>query len=282
MLIEGQYSYSFDPRKPLGSGPFGKTYLGQCNQTGQRVRIRFRNDQWRPPLTLPEPLRPPLREVLTLRNGVVVVVETFVEGQDLKSFMAHAGRPLPVSQALLLASGVCHHLQRFHELGWVHGDVKPSNILIPPDGHLQEACLIDLDTAAPTGKRLAPYSFVYAPPELLLNQKDLYGPHGDLFSLAVVLWEVLTGEPYLQASHPALLLQMQISRPMPAHRRIPLQILRVLQKAAGIAAFGRPPQSLAASLVRQTLSTAISHRYHQTSSFLHDLFQAAGEMPSWP
>lgn len=280
MLLEGQYTYSFDPRKPLGSGPFGKTYLGRCTQNGQRVRIRFRNDQWRPPLVLPEPLQPPLREVLTLPNGVVVVIETFVEGEDLKSYLARVGRPLQLSQALLLASGLCHHLQRFHELGWVHGDVKPSNILIPSHGCLQEACLIDLDTAAPSGKRLAPYSFVYAPPELLLNQKDLYGPHGDLFSLAVVLWEALTGEPFLQASHPALLLQMQISRPMPAHPRILRPLLKVLQKAANIAAFGRPPQMLAPSQVRQALSKAISLRYHQASSLLQDLFQAAGESPA--
>lgn len=277
MLLEGHYTYSFDPQKPLGSGPFGKTYVGHCTQTGQQVRIRFRNDHWKPPLVLPESLQPPLREVLTLHNGVVVVIESFVEGQDLKSFLAQSGRPLQVSQALLLASGLCQHLQRFHELNWVHGDLKPSNILIPSHGGLQDACLIDFDSAAPSGKRFAPYSFVYAPPELLLNHKDLYGPHGDLFSLAVVLWEALTGEPFLQASHPAILFQMQISRPMPAHPRIPPPLLKVLQKAASIAAFGRPPQMLDPSQVRQALRMAISHRYHQASYLLQDLFQAIGE-----
>jgi serine/threonine protein kinase len=227
------------------------------------------------PAHIPESIRPPIRELFSLPEGKVVV-ETFVEGTDLKTLLQRKQRPWPAGEVVRLAGEIASDLHRFHLAGWVHGDVKPSNIVKREDPQRAHYTLIDLDTAAPIGRRMAPYSFVYAPPELILNLKELYGPHGDIFSLAVVVWELLTGETYLSADHPAVLLQLQISRPMPAHKKIPASVFQVLQRATAIPSFPVPPQRLPSHEVRRAFLTCLKLRYASALQFAEDLTQAVG------
>lgn len=275
MLLKGRYTYSWDETSCLGSGPFGRTYRGICEETGTPVRIKVRTGAISLPAHLPDAIRPPIREIFTTAEGTVVV-ETFVEGTDLKTLQKKKQRPWPAGEVLRLVKDVATDLHRFHQAGWVHGDVKPSNIIKCGEMRPELYTLVDLDTAAPEGLRSAPYSFVYAPPELILNLKDLYGPAGDIFSLAVVVWELLTGEPYLSADHPAVLLQMQISRPMPAHKKISAPVFQVLQRATAIPSFPVPPQRLPMHTVRHAFMTCLKLRYASAVQFAEDLTQAVG------
>lgn len=275
MLIKGHYSYLWDESGCLSSGPFGRTYRGVCRETGDSVRIKVRTKAATIPKQLPVAIQPPLREIIPTAEGTVVV-ETFVEGTDLRTLRQKQSRPWPVHEVIRLVQDVCADLDKFHQAGWVHGDVKPSNIVQRENAQSRLYTLIDLDTAAPAGRRLAPYSFVYAPPELLLNLKDLYGASGDIFSLAVLVWELLTGESYLRADHPAVLLQMQMSRPMPAHKKIAPAVLQILQRAAAIPSFPVPPQRLPGEALRQAFQECLLRRYASAGQFAEELARAAG------
>ncbi|MCS6979676.1 MAG: protein kinase [Flavobacteriales bacterium] len=274
MEIRGRYRYFFDEKTPLSTGAFGRTFKGICMETGEAVRIKIRSADFPVSEELPAAVCPPIREILKAGKELKVVIETFVEGTDLKNLLKGEGRARDAEDILSMAESLGQDLARFHEAGWVHGDVKPSNIINTSGLGMAAWRLIDLDTAAPIGRRWAPYSFVYAPPELVLGHKDLYNASGDIFSLALVLWEYWTGAHYLKADHPAALLQMQISCPMPAHRRIPKEALKVLRKAATLPVFPRPPQTLPKTLQVQGCLQALEQRFHHVQDFVAALRKA--------
>jgi serine/threonine-protein kinase len=109
---------------------------------------------------------------------------------------------------LWIARQVAVAIDAIQNAGWVHGDVKPSNILVSPSGHVT---LIDLGFA----RRIAPLSqpadtqaqpflgtLCYCAPELMISR--LRGDvRSDLYSLAVVLYEMLAGTMPFESHDPA-------------------------------------------------------------------------------
>ncbi len=104
---------------------------------------------------------------------------------------------LPISTALLLVRQIAEALATLHEAGWLHGDVKPENIRVGPAGH---ATLIDLGLARQLGSESCSARYVlattlaYAAPESFSEGEWLSGA-ADIYSLGIVLWELLTGQP---------------------------------------------------------------------------------------
>ena len=276
MILEGKYRYLMDD-KPIGHSSFGITFRGTCLETGDKVKIKIRKPERFQNWKVPEILCPNYRDFIQGPDGQLFLVEEFFEGLDLKSYVRlFKNYRLPPEILKIIVKLVLLELEKFEKAGWVHGDIKPSNIILQySDKNNNEILglrLIDLDTAAPAGKRLAPYSFVYSPPELILGHHELYGIHGDLYSLAIVIWELFVGKTYLNADHPALLLQLQMSRPLCHHKNISHAMFEVLKKATQIPTFGRPPQTISASERIQAFKEAIYQRYHHVDTFRNDFF----------
>jgi serine/threonine-protein kinase len=99
--------------------------------------------------------------------------------------------------ALLLVRQIAEALAALHHAGWLHGDVKPENIRVGPAGH---ATLIDLGLARQLGSESCSARYVlattlaYAAPESFSEGEWLSGA-ADIYSLGIVLWELLTGRP---------------------------------------------------------------------------------------
>ena len=98
-------------------------------------------------------------------------------------------KPLPV--ALWLVRQVAQALSAVHAAGWIHGDVKPENVIVGPGGHVT---LIDLGFAAQihtvNGSQFRGTPD-YAAPELLSGNMAAL-PAADMFSLGKMLWHWLT------------------------------------------------------------------------------------------
>lgn len=97
--------------------------------------------------------------------------------------------------AFWIARQVAEALQALHEAGWMHGDVKPSNIFVSPEGHVT---LLDLgfarrtDRPEPAIERCVTGTCNYLAPETL-SPGHRPDTRGDLYSLGVVLFEMLSG-----------------------------------------------------------------------------------------
>jgi serine/threonine protein kinase len=137
------------------------------------------------------------------------VVMPRLSGQTLAARLS--GGPLAASPALWIARQAAEALEALHRHGYLHGDVKPANMFLAPSGHLT---LLDLgfarhiDETASAVDRLVLGTVNYLAPELLTSalQAD---ERTDIFSLGIVLFEMLTGKPPLVAHDLGELLRMQ-------------------------------------------------------------------------
>ncbi|MBI3469602.1 MAG: serine/threonine protein kinase, partial [Planctomycetes bacterium] len=149
--------------------------------------------------------------------GLPFVVMAYVEGQSLAELLRD-GHPLgDVTEAVRLAAQVAAALDAVHAHGIIHRDLKPGNILIDSAG---QAVLTDFGLARPekdvehlTLEGTALGTPAYMAPEQASGELDRIGPRTDIYSLGVVLYQMLTGRVPFQG--PTLKVLSQISHDSP-------------------------------------------------------------------
>jgi serine/threonine-protein kinase len=141
------------------------------------------------------------------RDGQAYFSMRFVEGQTLAALLARG--PLRPRDAARYLSAISRAVHYAHEQGILHRDLKPSNILIDKDDHPH---VTDFGLAkrvsgeAPPAGRTATGAIVgtpaYMAPEQVSNRRGRPSPASDVYSLGVILYEMLTGRPPFQAPTP--------------------------------------------------------------------------------
>jgi serine/threonine-protein kinase len=168
--------------------------------------------------------------------GLLYYVMPFVDGESLRDRLRREG-PLPVDEAMRLVREVADALGHAHAAGIVHRDIKPENILLQ-GGH---ALVADFGIAravhdtAPglTATGLAVGTPLYMSPEQAHGGTGLDG-RSDIYSLATVAWELLTGEPPWTGPTPLAITARKMSEGVP-----PLRSRRAAVSASVEAALGR-------------------------------------------
>ena len=132
----------------------------------------------------------PLVDFGHLADGRRFVARPFVEGVDLSQ---HWGPARMLGDLVALLVDLLTALQVLHKAGFVHGDLKPRNVLVTPEG---QAVLTDFGLSRPREEsrpgELAGGTWFYAAPELLLGAQP--SPASDLFALGVLVHELHVGE----------------------------------------------------------------------------------------
>jgi serine/threonine-protein kinase len=145
---------------------------------------------------------PHLVSVLSAHVGAApyFLVMPLLEGASLAQRLATGERP-SVPAALWFGRQTAEAMRALHEGGWMHADVKPSNLFISPDGH---ATLLDLGFARQPADttsivdRCVTGTMHYIAPEMLTSalRPDI---RSDIYSLGATLYEALAGRPPFQA-----------------------------------------------------------------------------------
>jgi serine/threonine protein kinase len=156
-----------------------------------------------------------------LPDGRHFIIMEFVEGTTLSEALAHDGR-FPAERAVKIALQICDVLEEAHQLGIIHRDLKPSNIMLNERG----VCVLDFGVAkvlvtstestathATTGSGQLVGTPRYMSPEQCLGQR--VGARSDLYSLGVVLYEMLAGRPPFIDPLPSAVLVKQATAPPP-------------------------------------------------------------------
>ena len=152
------------------------------------------------------------------------MVMDFLQGGTLGDYLKARGR-MPAEAALRLAAQLVDALQSAHAQGIVHRDIKPSNILFADDS-FQQVVLTDFGLASlrddaahsltVTGAMVG--TPTYMSPEAVRG--EACDERSDLYSLGVVLYEMVTGKPPYTANTPYSMLMKQTNDPLPSPRSI--------------------------------------------------------------
>ncbi|MCA9178749.1 MAG: SUMF1/EgtB/PvdO family nonheme iron enzyme [Planctomycetales bacterium] len=159
----------------------------------------------------------PVYEVTEV-DGTPCIVMAYIEGKPLSYYIRRSTQQ-DIRSALLLIRKVALALVEAHQMGVIHRDLKPANILID---RRKEPIVMDFGLARrdyETDTRLTSAGQImgtprYMPPEQVEGQLDEVGPAADIYSLGVVLYELVTGEtPFSGSLFP--LMQQIVTAPAP-------------------------------------------------------------------
>jgi hypothetical protein len=157
-----------------------------------------------------------------LPDGRHFIIMEFVEGETLSQALAREGR-FTATRSVQVATEICDVLEEAHRLGIVHRDLKPSNIMLSERG----VCVLDFGVAkvlassaestathASTGSGQIVGTPRYMSPEQCLGQR--VGARSDLYSLGVLVYEMLAGRPpFVDPLQSALLVKQATAAPPP-------------------------------------------------------------------
>jgi serine/threonine-protein kinase len=153
--------------------------------------------------------------------GRYFLVMEYMPGTDLKTLVRRRGA-LSVEEAVGLMVQVCAGVGYAHRAGIVHCDLKPHNVLVSEDGRVK---ITDfgiaraLATIEPDeGAKVVWGSPKYSAPEQSAGKAP--SPSSDVYSLGVMLFEILTGRPPFNADDPAQLAVMHQTTPPPSPKRL--------------------------------------------------------------
>jgi len=154
-----------------------------------------------------------------LGGGCYLAMEWLPNALD-RVLRAQYPEPLPTTTALRLAHGVAQGLSAVHTAGLVHRDVKPSNILLRADGSpvLADFGLVAVLTDIMQGYRLTPSNVIVGTADYLSPEQIAGLPvdgRGDIYSLGVVLYEMLAGYVPFAGRDPLDILHAHVEEPPP-------------------------------------------------------------------
>ncbi len=194
------------------------------------------------------------------RTGVAAVAETpyivleYVDGETLKDVIRREG-PLAIPQAIAYAIEIARALGAAHEHQIVHRDVKPHNVLISAEGGAKITDFGIARTLTEEGLTMAGRvlgTTDYVSPEQALGQ-PVTG-QSDLYSLGVVLFEMLTGQVPFHGSSPVAVAMKHVREDVPDVQRL------------------RPGLSAAtAAVLERALDKDLTRRYPDAASMVADL-----------
>jgi serine/threonine protein kinase len=230
----------------IGRGAMGEVWEGRSRTDDERVAVKI----LRPELAddasviarfvqersiLVGLSGPHLVEVrdLVLEGGTLAIVMEYVPGSDLRKYLNRYGTLRP-ALAVRLVAQISEGLALVHAAGVVHRDVKPENVLLDlTDPAAPIAKVSDFGVSRITyGPRLTRLTGLIGTPEYMapeVAERDMATPAADLYSVGILLYELLAGRTPFAGGHPIAVLKRHLEAPPPPIDGIPGQLWTIIE-----------------------------------------------------
>jgi serine/threonine protein kinase len=210
--VDGLVRNRFYIVRKIGAGGMGEVYLAEDRLLGRKVALKLLPSRFTTDLDRLMRFEREARATSALNHPNIVtiydvirdgpthfIVEEFIDGEPLRQRMS--GARMCVHAALKIAIQVADVLSAVHVVNVVHRDIKPENIMLRPDGRVK---ILDFGLAKLTNARSEEMGVTtepgvvlgtpgYMPPEQACGEPVDW--RADIFSLGVVLYEMITGRP---------------------------------------------------------------------------------------
>jgi serine/threonine protein kinase len=255
--LSGQYLGRYYLKERLGEGGMAVVYRAYDTRLERDVAVKIIRSGAFPADDLDEVLKRFEREAKALaklshpnivkvhdygeHEGSPYLVMEYMPGGTLKKIL---GKPVPWQTALRLLIPVARGVEYAHQRGIVHRDIKPANILITESGDpmLSDFGIAKLfegeQTTSLTGTGMVIGTPEYMAPEQWNGQPN---PQSDLYSLGIVLYEMVAGRKPYVADTPASILLKQATEPLPPPQQFVADLPETLELLL-IKALARDPQ----------------------------------------
>ncbi len=255
----------YEIERRLGTGGMGSVYLGRHTKLGREVAIKIlAHHRWHDPRVV-ERFEAEIKAIGRLSHpnivsaydarevdGMAVLITEYVNGYDLGALLKRTG-PLDVADACEIIRQTATALEYTHSQGFVHRDVKPSNIMVSRLGHVK---LLDLGLArlqfqddqqpglTGTGQAIGTADFIA--PEQVVDGRSV-DARADIYSLGCTLFKLLTGfAPFETKQHATAFAKMtaHVSAPAPSLASVlptlPTKLLQLVDAMMAKAPTDRP------------------------------------------
>ena len=248
-VIEGRYRYI----EKIGKGAFGTVLLMEDTVVEERLILKFLNPNVSQDEEMMKRFVHELRysRKITHPNVIRIYDFLYIKGNyaiSMEYFPSHTlgaeivnDTPIALPRALQFGIDICTGMTVAHQVGVVHRDLKPANVLINDTGLLK---IVDFGVAAAQREgdtQLTKTGYVigspkYMAPEQILGKK--VDPRADLYSVGVILYEMLTGvPPYARGDHMSVMyqhVQGKARPPIDINKALPQQLSDLVMKAMSV------------------------------------------------
>ena len=252
----GRQLANFMIERVLGRGGMAQVYYGQDVKLQRPVAIKVIDARYRGKPVYAQRFVKEARAVARWRHeniiqiyyaddqdGLYFYAMEFIDGQDLASILATyaaQGELMPPQDVLRIVQAVASALDYAHKHGIIHRDVKPSNVLVADDGRIvlgDFGLALDMQEGSSGEAFGTPH---YIAPEQARRSSDVV-PQSDLYSLGVILFEMLTGVVPFDDPSPTSVALQHITQPPPAPRSLNPQLSQDIE-AILLKALNKSPQ----------------------------------------
>src|ERR687885_185757 len=200
-LFDGRYKVV----RRLGSGGMANVYLAEDQELGRRIALKILNDRHAHDDQFVERFRREAKNAAGLSHpnvvaiydrgeaeGTYYIAMEYLEGRSLKELIVTKG-PTPIPVAIDYTRQMLGALAFAHKNGIVHRDIKPHNVVVAPDGRLK---VTDFGIARSGASQMTEAGSIIGTAQYLSPEQARGAPvtpRSDIYSIGIVLYEMLTG-----------------------------------------------------------------------------------------
>jgi serine/threonine protein kinase len=258
---------SFQILQKIGSGGMGAVYKALQPQNNRMVGVKILHPKLANRKDLVSRFRREARAMSQLTHpntvkvflygelddGSLYIIMEFLEGKNLNQTVRADG-PFATERALPILIQVCGALDEAHRAGIIHRDLKPENIFIVQSGGVRDfPKVLDFGLAKVGERQMRPGSVILTQEGMVFGTPEFMSPEqaqgkpltpgSDIYSLAVILYEVLTGKLPFEAKSAMDYIQLHVTaRPILLNQRVPGRVFPLLLEQVVDRALAKRPE----------------------------------------
>ena len=279
-LFDGRYRII----RKLGTGGMANVYLAEDQELGRRVAIKILNDRHAGDEQFVERFRREAKNAAGLSHpnivsiydrgeaeGTYYIAMEYLDGRSLKELIVARG-PAPIPLAIDYARQILAALRFAHRNGVVHRDIKPHNIMVGDEGRLK---VTDFGIARAGTSQMTEVGSIIGTAQYLSPEQAKGAPvdqTSDLYSLGIVLYELLTGTVPFNGDTPVEIAMKHLSTVPPEPSALRPEVPEDLDSIV-VRALGKTPEErygsaeeMDADLARVARGVAISHETEEAAT----------------